>query len=350
MIRLTHFALAIGSALVLLCAIAVARPAGAAYHLVKTYKFGPAQGATSEYFDYITVDSAARRVYLSRGTEVQVINADTGAVIGTIPGMQRQHGVALAPAFHRGFITDGTAAKVVIFDLRTLKPIRTVAAQPDADCIVYDPASRRVFTMNGDSQSSTVIDARTGNAIKTIPLGGKPEFAVADGHGMIFANLNSTNQIIAIDTRTMMIKSRWPTAPSGHPTAMAIDAQHHRLFSAGRDPQTLVILDADTGKVISSFPISAGVDAARFDPATGDIFISTFAGRVDVFHEDSPDHYTALPAIETEEGAKTMGLDTKTHRLFLDTANFAPAPANATGRPRRPRAIEGTFHVLVYAR
>src|SRR5579862_4097059 len=176
-------------AVLLLGGIAAARPPASGYHLIKTYPFGLAEGSTTEYFDYITVDSDARRVYLSRGTAVEVINADTGAVVGNIPGFKRQHGVALAPEFNRGFITDGTLAKVTIFDLKTLKAIGDVKAENDADCVVYDPASKRVFTMNGDSHSSTVIDAKSGTVVKTIDLGGAPEFAVSDGKGMVYANI-----------------------------------------------------------------------------------------------------------------------------------------------------------------
>jgi YVTN family beta-propeller protein len=345
-----RFALVLGSVLLLFSGMVAARSSDAAYHLLKTYHFGPAAGATGEYFDYITVDSAARRVYLGRGTEVQVINADTGKALGRITGFKRQHGVAIASAFDRGFITDGGSGTVTIFDLRTLKTISTVTAQPDADCVVYDPVSKRVFTMNGDPESSTVIDARTGKVVKTIPLGGAPEFAVADGRGMIYANLASTNQIVAIDTDSMTVKSRWSSSPAGHPTAMAIDTAHRLLFSAGRDPAVLVILDAKTGNVVQSFPITDGVDAARYDPATRDVFVSTFAGRLHIFHENSPDRFTALPAVTTELGAKTMGLDLKTHNVFVDTADFTPPPPGATGRARRPRSVLGTYRVLVYGR
>jgi YVTN family beta-propeller protein len=344
----TRFALSLGSFLLLSSGIAAASTSGAAYHLLKTYRYAPAVGATSEYFDYITVDASARRVYLGRGTEVEVIDADTGKRLGRITGFKLQHGVAIAHRFNRGFITDGRAGTVTLFDPRTLKRIRTVRAEADADCIVYDPVSRRVFTMNGDPHSSTVIDAATGRVIKTIPLGGAPEFAVADGRGMIYANLASADQIVAIDTRTMTIKARWSSTPAGHPTAMAIDRVHRRLFSAGRDPAVLDILDADTGRVIQSFPISDGVDAARYDPATRDVFVSTFAGRLHIFHESSPDSFTALPTVSTQTGAKTMGLDLTTHEVFVDTADFTPPPRGATGRARRPGAVLGTYRVLVY--
>jgi len=332
-------------------AFAGARPESG-YHLQATYKFEAAPGSTSEYFDYINVDAAARRVYLSRGTAVQVINADTGASIGYISGFKRQHGVALAPEFGRGFISDGTAASVTIFDLKTLAKISEVKSDPDTDCIVYDPASKRVFTMNGDSHSSTVIDAKSGALVKTIDLGGAPEFAVADERGMIYANLSDKNEIAAIDARTLEVKAKWTAAPSGGFTALAIDREHRRLFSAGRNPQMVVVMDADNGKIIQSFPISAGTDAAAYDASSGMIFVSTREGKIHEFHENSPDKYTVVDTITTEFGAKTMGLDTKTHNLFLDTADFATPAANATGGRggRGPAPVQGTFRVLVYAK
>jgi DNA-binding beta-propeller fold protein YncE len=339
------------SAVLLVGSLGVSRPADSGYHLLKTYRFGAAPGSTSEYFDYITVDSAARRVYLSRGTAVEVMNADTGAEIGYIGGFKRQHGVALAPEFGRGFISDGTMAQVTIFDLKTLKTLGQAKADPDTDCIVYDPASKRVFTMNGDSHSSTVIDAKTGTVVRAIDLIGSPEFAVADGKGMIYANLANKDEVAAIDTRTMEVKSRWPTAPSGGSTALAMDREHRRLFSAGRKPQFLVIMDADSGKVIQSFPITAGTDAVAYDPETKLIFVSTQEGEIHIFHEDSPDQYSMADTVHTQFGAKTMGLDAKTHRLFVDTSDFsASAPATADRPNPRPATVLGTFRVLVYGR
>jgi YVTN family beta-propeller protein len=341
----------LGAAAAVLFASAIAMAAAdSGYHLLKTYKFGAAPDAKSEYFDYVTVDSSAGRVYLGRGTAVQVINAATGESLGFITGFQRQHGVAVAPQFDRGFITDGGAGTITIFDLKTLRKIGDVKAQPDADCMLYDPASKDAFSMNGDSNSSTVVNAQTGEVLKNIPLGGAPEFAVADGKGKVFANLADKDQIAVIDTKTLEVTSRWSTTPEGHPTALAIDTEHHRLFSAGRNPQTLAIIDADNGKIIQTFPIAAGTDAARFDPATGMIFVSTTAGEIDVFHEDSPDKYTALDPIKSEYGAKTMGLDTKTHELFLDTADFSAPSAPTNGRGGRRMAQLGTFHVLVYGK
>jgi YVTN family beta-propeller protein len=330
---------------------ALANSPDGSYHLLAKYGFGPAEGSTREYFDYIYVDSAARRVYVSHGTEVKVLDADNGSLIGNIAGLKLDHGIAVAHEFNRGFITDGLQGKVIVFDLKTLKTIGEINAAPDADCVIYDPASKRVFAMEGDSHSATVIDPQTDTVEKTIALGGSPEFAVADGKGTIFNNLEDKNEVISIDSHTFDIKSRWPVAPAGGPTALAIDPDHRRLFVAGRRPPMLVVLDADTGKVIQSFPISAGVDAAAYERGTGMIFVSTFVGVIHVFHEDSPDKFSALETVNTELGAKTMGLDTKTHHLFVDTADFGPAPAPTPERPYpRPMPIAGTFRVLVYGR
>src|SRR6266481_9920320 len=213
------------------------------YRLLKKYSFGAAEGATREYFDYITVDSAARRVYLSHGTEIKVIDADSGALITNITGLKQTHGVAVASEFGKGFISDGAQGKAIIFDLQTFKVTGEAKADKDADSIIYDPFSKRVFVMNGDPHSSTVIDAKSGNVAGTIDLGGGPEFAVADGNGTVYVNLEDKSELVAIDARSLKIKSRWPLAPAGTPTALAMDVQHHRLFRAGRDPQMLVVLD-----------------------------------------------------------------------------------------------------------
>jgi YVTN family beta-propeller protein len=336
--------------LILLGALALlATAAKGGYHLLNKYSFGAAEGSNREYFDYITVDSSARRVYLSHGTEIKVINADTGALIGNIAGLKQDHGVALAPEFGRGFISDGADGKVIIFDLKTLKRTGEAKADKDADCVLYDPASKRVFVMNGDPNSSTVIDAESGTVVGSIALGGGPEFAVTDSKGTVYVNLEDKNEVVAIDSRKLTIKSRWPVAPAGGSTALAIDQEHRRLFSAGRDPQMLVVMDADNGHIIQSFPISAGVDAAAYEAETGLVFASTREGMIHIFHEDSPDKFSEVETVKTELGAKTMGLDNKTHHLFVDTADFSP-PANPTADQPHPRrtAISGTFRVLVY--
>jgi YVTN family beta-propeller protein len=326
-----------------------ASPTGG-YHLLKTIPLGAAEGG-NEYFDYITVDSTNRRAYLSHGTEFLIVNADTGAVLGTITGMKRNHGVALVPDLNRGFISDGDAAQIVIFDLKTLKRIGEVKGEPDADSIIYDPASKHVFVFNGDSKSSTVIDPAKGTVIATISLGGAPEQAVADGKGMIYDNIEDTNEVIAIDSQTLKIKSRWPVAPAGQPVSMAMDRQNRRLFIGGRGPKLLVVMNADTGKIIGSpFPIGDRVDTNVFDPETGFVASSTREGTIHIFHEDSPDKFSVVETVKTEFGAKTMGLDLKTHNLFVDTSDFENPSATAQQPNPQPRAKAGTFRLLIYGR
>jgi hypothetical protein len=320
------------------------------YHLENTYKFSAPPGGR-EYFDYITFDAGSQRLYLSHGTEVLVVNADTGKEEGKISGLKRSHGVAVVPDLGRGFISDGAQGKVIIFDLKTLKVVGKANAAPDADCIIYDPASNRVFTFNGDSHSATAIDPATGKNVGTLDLGGGPEFAVADGEGMIYNNLEDKSEVLAIDSRKMQVKSRWPIAPAGAPAPIAIDKQHRRLFVAGREPAMLVVMNADDGKVIQSFAISGGADADVYDPKTGLIFVSTREGWVHIFHQDSADRYSEAGKVKTEFGAKTMAYDPKTERIFVDTAEFGKAPEPTQERPHpRPATIPGTFHLLVYAR
>src|SRR5580704_1037373 len=321
------------------------------YHLLKKIPLGAAPGG-GEYFDYITVDSAARRVYLSHGTEVKVVDADSGDLVGTMTGFKRCHGVALVKDVGKGFITDGDAAKVFVFDIASLKITGEIKSEPDTDSIFYDPASKRVFTFNGSSKNSTVIDPVKGAVIATVPLGGAPEQAVVDGKGMIYDNLEDTNEVIALDSRELKVKARWPVAPAGAPVAMAMDPRSRRLFIGGRNPRMLVVMDADSGKIIGQpFPIGDRVDANVYDPETGLVASATREGTLHIFHLDSPSKLSMVETVKTEFGAKTMGLDPKTHNLYLTTADFNPAPA-ATERQRNPQPtpIPGTFRLLIYGR
>ena len=344
--------LAVGACLLLLSAAVLGFQTGGSYHLLKKISLGAAEGG-GEYFDYITFDAAARRVYLSHGTEVEVLDADSGSVVGKVAGLKRDHGVAVVSELGRGFITDGDAGQVVIFDLKTLKTIGQVKADADADSILYDPVSKRIFAFNGDPNSCTVIDPAKGTVVATLPLGGAPEQAVADGKGMIYDNLEDKNEVIAIDSRTLKITARWPVSPAGQPVSMAMDRERRRLFIAGRNPQLLVVMDADNGKIIGQpFPIGSRVDANVFDPETRLIASSTGEGAIHIFHEDTPDKLSVVEVVKTEFGAKTMALDPKTHNLLVDTAEFDP-PAAATPaqkRPPQPRPKPGTFHLLIYGR
>jgi DNA-binding beta-propeller fold protein YncE len=322
------------------------------YHLLKKVPLGSAaKGALRESFDYITVDAAERRVYLSRGTEVMVVNADDYSVIGTIPGLKLAHGTLLLKDLGRGFISDGGGDHVVIFDLKSLKTLGDIKTGGNPDCIIYDSASKHIFTFNGKTKDSSVIDPATAAVIATVPMGGRAEFAAADGKGMIYDNIEDTNETVALDSRTLKIKARWPLAPAGTPTALAMDVKHRRLFIGGRN-QVLAIMDADSGKVLQSFPITTGVDTIIFDADAGLIFAST-RQAIHIFHEDTPDKFTEVETVKTEFGAKTMGLDTSTHRLFVDTADFGPPPP-ATPEEPHPEServpTPGTFRLLIYGR
>jgi YVTN family beta-propeller protein len=330
-------------------------PAGSGYHLIKkvTYGAAPGIGATREYFDYVIPDVAGRRIFFTEGTAVHVVNADTGDKIGEITGdWKRVHGVALAPETGHGFITDGDAGNIVMFDIKTLKVLKTIKGEEDADWILYDPASKRIFSFNGSSKSATVIDPAKGEVIKTIALGGQPEQAVADGKGMIYDNIESTNEVVAIDSNDLTIKSRFPVAPSGQPVAITMDRKTRRLFVSGRNPKMLVMLDADSGKVIGDgFPIGDRVDANIFDASANTVGAATREGTLHIFHEDSPDKLSVIETIKTEFGAKTMGFDPKTHNLYLTTSDFGPAPAPTEKQPNpQPVATPGTFRLLVYGK
>jgi len=306
----------------------------------------PVPGDTG--WDYLKFDSSTRRLYISRGTHAVVVDVDSGKVVGDITGMKGIHGIVFAPEFNRGFITDGQAAQVVIFDLKTLQTIGTAPADPDADGEVYDPASKRVFTMNGDSKTSTVIDAASGKVVGKIDLGGGPEFPVADGKGHVYANIESTSEIVEIDSNTMKITHRWPLAPAQSPSGLAIDAEHGILFS-GCHNKMMAIVDVKTGKVIATPAIGQGVDATRFDPGTGYAFSSNGDGTLTVIHEDSPTQFSVVENVTTERGARTMALDPVTHQVFVVTAKFEDLPPNSPPRTRR-KMVPGSFHVLVFSR
>ncbi len=343
--------LAVGLSFLMFGTYTLASPPATSYHLLKKIPLPAAPGGI-EYFDYITVDSTARRVYVSHGTEVVVLNADDYTVVGTIGGLQRCHGVVVVKDLGKGYITDGDGQKVVIFDLKTLKVTGEVKTnQPDTDSIIYDPASKYIFTFNGNSHNSSVIDPVKMTVVKTIDLIGGVEFPAVDGKGMLYDNNEEKNDVVAIDTHTLEIKARWPGAPAGQLVAMAMDQKNRRIFSSGRSPQFTIMMDADSGKVLQSFPISAGVDANIFESATGMLFVSTREGKIHIFHEDSPDKLSEVGTVDTEYGAKTMQIDLKTHNLFLSTSDFDPPAAPTEKQPHPlPRAKPGNFRVLVYGR
>jgi YVTN family beta-propeller protein len=275
----------------------------------------PGQGS----WDYLTIDEAARRLYVSHGTQVEVLDIDSGAIVGKIENTQGVHGIAIAPDIGRGFVSDGQSSTVTIFDLKTLKSIAEVPTGKKPDAIIYDPATSRIFAFNGGSNSATVIEGKDGKVAGTIDLSGGPEFAAADGNGYVYNNLEDESLVLKINSRTLKVEQRWPTAPCASPSSMAIDRANRRLFVGCRS-KVMAVMNADTGHVITTLPIGDHVDATAFDAGTRLIFNSNGEGTVTVIHQDSPDKYSVAETVKTLPRAKTSALDPKTHQLFLSTA------------------------------
>jgi DNA-binding beta-propeller fold protein YncE len=312
------------------------------YHVIKTYKLGGDGG-----WDYLNLDSSSRRLYISRATHVMVIDADSGKAVGDIPDTLGVHGIALAPELGRGFISNGREGTVTIFDIETLKPIAKVKAGENPDAILYDPATRRVFAFNGRSQDATALDATSGTVLGTIKLEGKPEFAVSDGKGEIFVNIEDKSQLDAIDPKKLEVKSRWPLAPCQEPSGLSMDQKNRRLF-AGCDNKMMAVVDADSGKVLATPAIGEGVDATAFDEGTGLAFASCGEGVLTVVREESPAKFSVAENVKTQEGARTLALDDKTHQVFVVTAKFGPPPAATADNPHpRHSILPDTFVVLV---
>lgn len=274
----------------------------------------PGQGS----WDYLTVDEGARRLYVSHGTQVEVIDVDSGSVVGSILKTPGVHGIAVAPKLGRGFVSNGQSSTVTIFDLKTLKPLADVPTGQKPDAIIYDPATSRVFAFNGGSNSVSAIDAASGKVSGTIDLGGSPEYAVADGNGFVYNNLEDESLVLKIDSRNLTVEQRWPTAPCASPSSMAMDRANRRLFIGCRS-KVMAVMNADSGKVIATLPIGDHVDATAFDPETKLVFNSNGEGTITVIREESPDKYSVVETAKTLPRAKTMALDPKTHRLFLST-------------------------------
>ena len=313
------------------------RAGASGYHVIKAV---PVPG--DEGWDYLLVDADARRVYISRASHVVVMNADTFAVEGDIPNTEGVHGIALAPELGRGFISDGRAGTATIFDLKTLKTIGVVKTDANPDAILYEPVTKRVFTFNGRGKNATAFNAADGAVLGTIPIGSKPEFAAADGKGIVYVNDEDTSELLRIDAQKLAITDRWPLAPCKSPSGLVMDVKSRRLFSVCDDGVSAVV-NADTGKVVATPKIGDGPDAAGFDPATNDFFASCGQGVLTVIHEDSPDKYTVVEDVPTKRSARTMALDLKTHNIFLPSAEFEPpAPGE-----RRGKMKPGSFAILV---
>jgi DNA-binding beta-propeller fold protein YncE len=302
-------------------------------------------------WDYLALDTAGNRLFIARSDRVMVVDPDKGTVLGEIAGLHRAHGIAFSYATGHGFATSGADSTVTMFDLATLKVLGHTMVDVDDDAILYDPASTHVLTMNGDAGTASVIDATSGKRLGTIQLGGKPEFGVSDGAGKVYVNLEDEGAIVELDPKAMKVTRRWSIAPCESPTGLAIDVTHQRLFSVCRN-KLMAISNVRAGKLDTTVPIGSGVDAARFDPSTGDAFASNGEGSLTVVHEVGPDSFQVVQTVSTMSGARTMELDPRNHRVYVVGAKFGEAPAQPTASNPRRRApmVPGSFTLLVLTR
>jgi YVTN family beta-propeller protein len=330
-----------------------AAPQDSGYRVLRTIQLGGEGG-----WDYVTVDPDAKRVYIPRGTHLMVVDEVSGKVVGDIPDLKGLHGAVAADEFNHGFITGNqsqTEGTIYVFDLKTLKITDSLKATGvDTDGLLYDPASKRVFVNNGDGNNVTVVDAATAKIVGTVALAGGPEAAAADGKSSIFVNIADKAQMLEYDTKTLAIKNRWPTAPCQRPVGLSMDTQHRRLFMACQgNAALLVVMNADSGKVVASMPIGIGSDGSAYDPAAAVVFVTNRDGGdgkngvTKVFHEDSPDKYTLVADVKTIYGARTISLDPKTHHIFtIGTEQNDPVPPTAQNANPRPRPVPSTFQLL----
>ncbi|MDB5016430.1 MAG: beta-propeller repeat-containing protein [Mucilaginibacter sp.] len=291
-------------------------------------------------YDYLSIDKINHRLYVSHGTSVNVIDLKTEQPVGVIADVKGVHGIAIDNKANKGFISDGKSNAVVAFDLKTLKIIATIpvdAKGPDA--IIYDPYSDRVFSFNGDSNNSSVVDPNTLKQVGTVALSGAPEFAVSDGRGKIFNNLEDKNSLDVIDSKTLKVLKNYSLAPCGGPTGIALDEANHRLFSACRENKGMSVVDAVSGKVITTLPIGAGVDAVAYDPQTKLIFCSCGDGTTTIIKQESANEYKVIQTLKTPNRAKTLALDMQTHKIYLSVAEFEAGTR---------KTLPNTFKVLVY--
>ena len=313
------------------------------YHVASRVKLGREGG-----WDYLIVDTVGHRLFMSRGTHTLVVDTRNDSVVGDIMDTPGVHGVAFAYDLGRGYTSNGRDSTIGVFDLKTLAPvarIRTTGVNPDA--IVYDDFSHRIFAFNGRSNDATVIDAATNSVAGTVPLGGKPEFAVTDGKGMLWVNVEDKSEIVQLDTRTLAVNAHWSLAPCDEPSGLAFDRATRRLFAVCSN-KLMAVMNADNGKVVTTVAIGDGPDAAGFDPSTKLVFASNGEGTLSVVHEDTPDSAHVVQTVTTQRGARTMALDPQTHTVYSVSADFGPMPEATADRPRpRPPMLADSFTLLV---
>lgn len=319
-----------------------AQAAAAQYQIAHSF---PVAGDGS--WDYIAADEASARLFISHGTIVQVVDEKTGKLLGTIPDTKGVHGIAIAADLNKGFVSNGKDNSITVFDLKTLAVLAKVAVTgTNPDAIVYDPCSQQVFTFNGKSANATVLDARNNQVVDTVPMAGKPEFAVVDGKGKLFVNIEDKSLLCRIDTRTRKVEQTWPIAPGEEPSGLAMDVAGQRLFSVCGN-KLMVIVEAQSGKVVSSLPIGDRVDGVAFDPGLKRAYSSNGDGTLTVVKCTGPDQYAVLETVPTQKGARTVVVDAQTHHVFLPTAAFGPAPAPTAQSPKpRPAIKPGSFVIL----
>ena len=330
-----------GALLGLLCGVTMAQ--APSFHIEQTWHIGGDGG-----WDYLTSDPGAHRLYIARGNRVQVVDTSSGKLIAEIGGLQGVHGVALDSGGKYGYISDGKAGMVRVFDRATLKVTDSIVAEKNPDAILFDPATKRVFAFNGRSNSATALDTRSNRMLATIPLPGKPEFAQADGAGNIYVNLEDKNQIERIDSKSLKTTATWPIAPCNSPSGLAIDRANHRLFSVC-DNQKMVVLDSRNGHVVATPAIGSGPDSTRYDAARKLAFSPNGKdGTLTVVRQESADKYTLVQTVATQAGARTMALNRTTGTIYLVTAKFGPRPAATAENPHpRPAILPDSFVVLV---
>jgi YVTN family beta-propeller protein len=291
-------------------------------------------------YDYMAIDTANNHLFVSHGTSFNVIDLATEQPIASIDGMKGVHGIAIVNEVNKGFISDGKANAVVVVDLTSFKILKTISlTATDEDGIIYDPFSKKVFVFNGDSKSTCVIDPKSLELVKTIDLGGGPEFAVSDGKGLVYNNIEDLNTIKVIDTKSMTVKATYPLSPCGGPTGITMDLLRNRIFTGCRTNKGLSVLDAATGRVITTLPIGAGVDAVIYDESQQTIFVSNGDATTTIIHQESADSYTVVQTLATQPRAKTMALDKKTKKLYLSAPQFEPGTW---------KIVPGSFAVYVY--
>jgi YVTN family beta-propeller protein len=317
--------------------------AAPAYKIVQKISLGGDGG-----WDYLELDGTGR-LFIARATRVMVVDLASGKLAAEIPDTPGVHGVAFALDLGKGFTSNGRENTVSVFDFKTLQVLSKIKTGENPDAILYDPASRRVFTFNGRSADTTAIDAEKGTVAGTVALGGKPEFAVSDGKGHVFVNIEDKSEIVALDPQKLEVLSRWPLKPCEEPSGLALDEQTGRLFSVCRN-KLMAVVDSKTGQVLATPPIGGGVDGAAYDPESHLAFSSDGEGTLTVVGESAPGKFEAVQTLPTEPGARTLALDPKTHRIYTVTAQFGPRPTPTAENPRgRPPVLPGTFELLVAA-